>query len=79
MLLIIWLFILFKYVCYFNITLETRPLNIKNRKIIMQIMIRTRGLGLTLGRTIGKVLGRRDKSDDDASQWRRPTASARRQ
>jgi len=45
----------------------------------MQIMIRTRGLGLTLGRTIGKVLGRRDKSDDDASQWRRPTASARRQ
>jgi len=32
----------------------------------MQIMVRTRGLGCVLGRAIGKVLGRRDDSDDDA-------------
>jgi len=32
----------------------------------MQIMVRTRGLGRTLGRSIEKVLGWRDESDDDA-------------
>jgi len=28
-------------------------------------MVRTRGLGWALGRAIGKVLGKRDASDDD--------------
>ncbi|KAL5158536.1 Protein MAIN-LIKE 1 [Glycine soja] len=41
-----------------------------------KIMVRTRGIGRALGRTIRKVLGRRDESDDDAHQRRRPTASA---
>ena len=46
----------------------------------MQIMVRTRGLGRTLGRSIEKVLGWRDESDDDAPRRRRrPTASACRQ
>ena len=44
----------------------------------MQIMVRTRGLGRALGRTIGKALKRRDVSDDDVPQRRRPIASARR-
>ena len=33
---------------------------------MMQIMVKTRGLGRALGRAIGKALGRRDVSDDDA-------------
>ena len=45
----------------------------------MQIMVSTRGLGRALGHAIGKVLGRRDESDDDVPQWRRPIASACRQ
>ncbi|KAH1255053.1 Retinoblastoma-related protein [Glycine max] len=44
------------------------------------IMIRTRGLGCTLDRVIGRALGREDHHDaDDVSQRRRPTISARRQ
>ena len=42
-------------------------------------MVRTRGLGWALGRAIGKVLGKRDASDDDCPQQRRPIASTRRQ
>ncbi|KAH1225536.1 Protein MAIN-LIKE 2 [Glycine max] len=42
-------------------------------------MVSTRGLGRALGHAIGKVLGRRDESDDDVPQWRRPIASACRQ
>ncbi|XP_006606971.1 protein MAIN-LIKE 1-like [Glycine max] len=43
-------------------------------------MVRTRGLGLALGRIIGRALGREDCHDSsDAPQQRRPTASARRQ
>ena len=34
-------------------------------KNIVQIMVRTRGLGRALGRAIGKALGRRETSDDD--------------
>jgi len=46
----------------------------------LQIMIRTRGLGCTLDRVIGRALGREDHHDaDDVSQRRRPTISARRQ
>ena len=46
----------------------------------LQIMVRTRGLGLALGRIIGRALGREDCHDSsDAPQQRRPTASARRQ
>jgi len=61
-----------------NRLLKSGPFNINNRIIIMQIMVRTRGLGRALRRTIGKVLGRRDESDDDVPQRRRPTTSARR-
>ncbi|KAH1205802.1 Protein MAIN-LIKE 1 [Glycine max] len=44
------------------------------------IMVRTRGLGRALGHVTGKGVGRGDRDDsDDASQCRRPTASARRQ
>jgi len=32
---------------------------------IVQIMVRTRGLGRALGQAIGKALGRRQASDDD--------------
>ena len=46
---------------------------------MMQIMVRTRGLGRALGQAIGKVLGRRDASNNDAPQRRRPTASTHRQ
>ena len=47
---------------------------------ILQIMVRTRGLGHALGRVIGRALGREDHHDsNDVSQWRRPTASARKQ
>ncbi|KAG4940943.1 hypothetical protein JHK87_044814 [Glycine soja] len=43
-------------------------------------MVRTRGLGRALGHVTGKGVGRGDRDDsDDASQRRRPTASARRQ
>ncbi|XP_006599897.1 protein MAIN-LIKE 1-like [Glycine max] len=43
-------------------------------------MVRTRGLGRALGHVTGKGVGRGDRDDsDDASQCRRPTASARRQ
>ena len=46
----------------------------------LQIMVRTRGLGLALVRIIGRALGREDCHDSsDAPQQRRPTASARRQ
>ena len=43
-------------------------------------MVRTRGLGRALGQVTGRGVGRGDRDDsDDASQRRRPTASARRQ
>jgi len=43
-------------------------------------MVRTRGLGCALGKVIGRVPGREyNRDSDDASQRRRPTASARRQ
>ncbi|XP_028236714.1 protein MAIN-LIKE 1-like [Glycine soja] len=43
-------------------------------------MVRTRGLGRALGHVTGRGVGRGDHDDsDDASQCRRPTASARRQ
>ncbi|XP_028184866.1 protein MAIN-LIKE 1-like [Glycine soja] len=43
-------------------------------------MVRTRGLGHALGQVTGRGVGRGDRDDsDDASQRRRPTASARRQ
>ena len=43
---------------------------------LLQIMVRTRGLG----RALGHVTGRGDRDDsDDAPQRRRPIASARRQ
>jgi len=56
--------------------IETKIQNIL--KNIVQIIIRTRGLGCALGRAIGKTLWRREASDDDA-QRRRSTASACRQ
>ena len=43
-------------------------------------MVRTRGLGRGLGRVIGRALGRKDHhNSDDVPQWRRLTASARKQ
>ncbi|KAH1257262.1 Protein MAIN-LIKE 1 [Glycine max] len=43
-------------------------------------MVRTRGLGRSLGHVTGKGVGRGDRDDsDDAPQRQRPTASARRQ
>jgi len=47
----------------------------------MQIMVRTKGLEHTLGRTIGKALRSREASDDDndVPQRRRPIAYSRKQ
>ncbi|KAH1265146.1 Protein MAIN-LIKE 1 [Glycine max] len=46
----------------------------------MQIIVRTKGLGWTLGRVIGRALGREVNRDlDEALQRRRPTTSAYRQ
>ncbi|KAL5159198.1 Protein MAIN-LIKE 1 [Glycine soja] len=46
----------------------------------MNIMVRTRGLGRTLGQVTSRGVGRGDRDDsDDAPQRRRPTASAQRQ
>ena len=46
----------------------------------MQIMDRTRGLGWTLGKVIGRTLGREVSGDaDESPRRRRPTTSAHRQ